>query len=223
MKGLHCPVIRGNHERYVFDLGTERAEPGWGGSQFAPVHYARRQLGDSSAAELAALPATVRLADAPDLLIVHGSARNDCDLVFPYTPDEEIDPMFAGVNEPWIVRAHNHYAGVRLWRGRTIVTTGSVGLPLDGSPSAQFALFERSGGKWRLEHRKVDYDVGAAAQRFHDSGYLREAGPMAELFRREVLTASFHIVPFLRHNADRKRQGCTLPLEDAVKRYLETM
>jgi predicted phosphodiesterase len=222
VKALGCPVLRGNHERYVFDLGTERARPEWSGPQYSPVHYAAAQLGAALRAELASLPATIRLPEAPDLLVVHGSARNDTDLVFPYTRDQEIDPMFAGVDEHWIARGHNHYAGVRLWRERTIVTTGAVGLPLDGSPSAQFALFERRGRQWRIEHRKVEYDVAAAERRFVETGYLKEAGPMAELFRREVVTASFHIVPFLKFQAELRSRGLELSLDDAIRKYFAT-
>jgi diadenosine tetraphosphatase ApaH/serine/threonine PP2A family protein phosphatase len=204
-------------------LGTERASPEWSGAQYAPVHYAAAQLGESSRHELSQLPLTLRLPGAPDLLIVHGSARNDTDLVFPYTSDQEIEPMFAGTPERWIARGHNHYAGIRLWQGRVIVTTGSVGLPLDGSPSAQFAVFDRRNEQWTIEHHKVDYDVTAAADRFKETGYLDQAGPIAELFRREVLTASFHIVPFLKFQSELTGEGCTLPLDAAVKRYLESM
>ena len=34
VKQIGCPVLRGNHERYVFDYGTERADPLWATPQF---------------------------------------------------------------------------------------------------------------------------------------------------------------------------------------------
>ncbi len=198
VRGLNCPVLRGNHERYVFDLGTERAKPEWSTRQFGPVQYAAAQLGEENRRQLAALPEVIRLPEAPDLLFVHASARGDHDLIFPYTSDAEIEPMFAGCRERWIVRGHNHYAAVRPWGRRFIVNTGAVGLPLDGVVKAQFVVMERAGDEWRPEHHAVPYDVQATLARFRDSGYLRAGGPLARLYMREVETAASHVVPFLK-------------------------
>lgn len=216
VKSLGCPVLRGNHERYVFELGTERANPEWSTPQFGPVHFAAAQLGEATRRELAALPTTIRLPEAPDVLFVHGSSRNDTDLIFPYTSDAEIEPMFVGVGERWLVRGHNHFAGVRLWGERRIVTVGSVGLPLDGTPSAQYSVLENSGSGWSVQQYSVSYDIEAVVSRFKDSGYLDEAGPMARLFMREVETAAFHVVPFLKW----WKTNASLPLAEAVEQFI---
>ena len=101
--------------------------------------------------------------------------------------------------ERLIVRAHNHYCGVRDWRGGRIVTVGSVGLPLDGTLQAQFTVIERgpaAGDEWRIEHHAVPYDVAAAVRRFRESGYLNAADLVAgikEGHATAVLAASiFH-------------------------------
>jgi len=218
---LGCPVLRGNHERYIFDFGTPRARPEWATARFGPVQWAVSQLGAAARAEMAALPIALRLPEAPDVVFVHGSPRSDCDLVFPYTPEEELAEQFGGTAERLIVRAHNHYCGVRGWRGGKIVTVGSVGLPLDGTLQAQFTVIERgpaAGEDWRIEHHAVPYDVAAAVRRFRESGYLDVAGPMAELYRREVATAAFHVMPFLAFLRDAPRAG-ELPLAEALARY----
>lgn len=219
VKSLGCPVLRGNHERYVFDLDTPRAKPEWKTEQFGPVQFAARQMGPERCAELAALPATLKLPDAAEILFVHASPRNDSDLVFPYTPEAELETQFAGATERWLVRGHNHYAGLRLLGERRVVTVGSVGLPLDGTPSAQYTLFEKRSGEWTFSHRSVPYDIESAVRRFSESGYLGTAGPMARLYQREVLTASFHIVPFLKfYSAERVREP-ELALDSAVSRF----
>jgi len=220
IKALRCPTLRGNHERYVYDLGTERAKPGWNLPQFGPVQYAAAQLGEAARHELAALPAAIRLPEAPDILFVHGSARNDTDLVFPYTSEAELIPMFTSASERWLIRGHNHYAGIHLWGERRIVTVGSVGLPLDGTPAAQFTLLERGAKDWAVQQLAVQYDVAAAARRFKESGYLDAAGPMARLFMREVETAAFHIVPFLEWQSELATHGEIIPLAEAVERFL---
>jgi 3',5'-cyclic AMP phosphodiesterase CpdA len=221
VKALGCPVLRGNHERYVFDLDSEHARPEWKTQQFAPVQFAARKLGEAARRELAALPILLRLPEFEDVLFVHGSARSDTDLIFPYTRDADIAPMFAGSPERWIIRGHNHYAGVKLWGDRRIVTVGSVGLPLDGTPAAQFSILERQiGGDWQLEQFAEPYDLSAVVRRFEESGYLVEGGPIARLFLREVLTASFHILPFLKFQNELIQRGESLPLAEAVERYL---
>lgn len=220
VKSLGCAVLRGNHERYVFDLGTERARPEWSTPQFGPVQHAAAQLGAARLRELAALPAMLRLEGAEDLVFVHGSARSDSDVIFPYTTDEELAAMFSGVGERWIVRGHNHYAGVLLWGDRRIVTAGAVGLPLDGTTRAQFLVMERrAGGDWRPQHHAVSYDVKKAVQRFREENYLERAGPVARLFMREVETASFHLLPFQKFNAELVKRGVNLPLADAVEAF----
>lgn len=221
LKARGWPMLRGNHERYVFDFGTPRAKPDWATERFGPVRWAVAQFDEAERAELAALPAVLRLPEAPGVLFVHGSPRNDNDLVFPYTSDARLAECFGGVSEPLVVRAHNHYCGVRDWNGGRIVTVGSVGLPLDGTVAAQFTVLERDTRAalgWRIEHHAVPYDVAAAVRRFRTSGYLEAAGSMAELYRREVETAAFHVVPFLTFLGATPGAG-EWPLAEALARF----
>ena len=219
VRALRCPVLRGNHERYVFDLNTERARPEWSTLQFGPVQFAANQLGSANREELSRLPSTLKIPGCDDVLFVHASARNDNDLVFPYTTDVTIEPMFAGTTERWLIRGHNHFASVRLWGQRRIVTVGAVGLPLDGMPAAQYTLMEKLKGEWRIDHRCARYDVGETIRRFSESGYLDTAGPMARLYLREVLTASFHIIPFLKFYGELKTREPEISLDEAVTRF----
>ncbi len=127
--------------------------------------------------------------------------------------------MFPETPERCIIRGHYYVAQVRLWEDRLIVTTGSAGLPLDGHPTAKYLLLDRRGDRWQIRHQSVPYDMDAALRRFHDTGYLAAAGPMARLFLREVATASHHLVPFLRAYAGWSKEAA-LPLAEAVDRFL---
>ena len=215
---LGCPIVRGNHERYVAHYGTPAASHEWASEQYAPVRWAAAQLSDRERQAIERLPATASSPDWPDLLIVHASLRNDRDTIAPHTPDAEIDAMFPGIAEAVIVRAHNHVAQVRLWRERLVVTCGSVGLPLDGSTDAKYVILERRAGGWRIEHHAAPYGVAATLRRFRDTGYLDATGVMGQLFMREVATASFQIVPFL--NAYRRWSPAgELSLDAALERF----
>ena len=225
VKALGCPVIRGNHERYVFDYGTPRADAAWASPQFAPLRVARAELTEAEIAELAALPLVWSDPEAaPGLLVVHASLRGDNDSIFPYTPDALIDPMFAGIDPSvrLVVRGHNHVCSQREWCGRRIVTTGSIGLPQDGNPAAQFLLLELGEDKeWRVRHRAVRYDVGLTLRRFRESGYLDKAGPLGRLFYREMETGTHQVVPFLRFYGAARARGAQWTLEETLRRFFE--
>jgi predicted phosphodiesterase len=221
IRQLGYPMLRGNHERYVTDYGTPRAPPEWETEQFAPVRWAARQLGPVALAELAALPAMLRLPEVPGLLFVHGSPLSDSDSVFHDTQEAYLAERFGSVPERIVLRGHNHYAGVREWRGGRIVTVGSVGLPQNGNPQAQYTIIETDPQKaegWSVAHRSIEYDVQATLRRFYETGYLAEAGAVAELYRREVATASMQIVPFLDFRASQIGIS-NLSLADALNRW----
>ena len=218
-QSLGCPIVRGNHERYVAHYGRPGTPPEWATERFMPVSWAAQQFTDAQRLAIEALPAAVRLPEAPDLLVVHASQRADRDSIMPYTSDEQLAEMFPDLAERWVVRAHNHAGQVRLWGDRTIITAGAVGLPLDSSPTAQYLLLEQRAGGWRIGHQSVPYDLDAALRRFRDTGYLDAGGPMARLFMREVATASHYMVPFLRAYAGWSARE-ELPLGEAVERFL---
>jgi predicted phosphodiesterase len=217
-RSLTCPIIRGNHERYVVDYATPRADPAWDTPQFAPLQYAAAQLGSSARAAAAALPSALRLPDAPDLLIVHASQRSDHDTLRAHTPDSALPDLFPDPGARLIARGHNHIAGIRPWGRHQIVTVGSVGLPLDGVATAQYALLDRRDGGWTVSHRSVPYDLDAALGRFYSTGYIAQAGVIARLYYRELASASFHIVPFLRCYQRWQADG-PLDLEAAFERF----
>ncbi len=217
MLDLNCLVLRGNQERYLCELASGQAPPLWHTLQFAPVQWALDQLGADTCRTLLDLPALQRPSD--DLLIVHSSLRNDRDTLRPYTSEGELDAMFPDPAADLIIRGHNHYAQMRPWGQRRLVTCGSVGLPMDGHMTAQYLLLDRQRDGWCIEHQSVPYDLDAAIARFYQTDYLEQCGPMATLFLRELVTATQQLVPFL-HWYERWQKTAKLSLEQAVERFL---
>jgi predicted phosphodiesterase len=218
-RSLGWPLLRGNHERYIYDYGTGQASPDWSTERFAPVQWTQGQFNQQDRQEMAALPTCLRLPEAPDLVVVHAAEINDSSSVRAHTPPEQLQQLFPTFQERYIIRAHNHNGLVRVWDGKFIVTSGSVGLALDGSPTAQYLLLDQEPRGWRIQHQSVPYDLEAAIKRFRDTGYLASTGPMGRLFLREVVTATQQLVPFLRLYAHWSAQG-PLSLAEAVDRFL---
>ena len=218
-QSLACPIVRGNHERYLSFFGTEQEEAIWHTEQFAPVQWAVAQFTAAERATIAALPTAIRVPAATDLLIVHASARSDRENLPPYTPDEQIAAMFQGVPERWIVRGHDHLARIHPWRDKVIITTGAVGLPMDGNPAAQYLLLDATPTGWHVQHQAVPYDLNRTLARFAATHYVEQTGVMGRLFLREAATASPHFVPFLRLYQQWSQQA-PITLQDALDRYL---
>ncbi|MEO8286380.1 MAG: metallophosphoesterase [Chloroflexota bacterium] len=218
-KSLGCPILRGNHERYVAHFDTPQAHPIWKTEQFAPLHWTVAQFTGEERQEIADLPLQLRLEDAPDILLVHASARNDNDTIMAHTPDAEIASMFEGVTEKYIVRAHNHVGRVHLWDNRFIISNGSVGWALDGYTTAQYLVMEQRRDGWKITQHSVPYDVESTLRRFEQTSYLEETGPIGYLFMREVATASLQVNPFLRAYHRWSAQG-VISLQEALALFM---
>ncbi|MEZ4735864.1 MAG: metallophosphoesterase family protein [Caldilineaceae bacterium] len=218
-QSLACPMVRGNHERYLSDFGTAQGDPAWQTEQFLPVQWAVAQFTAVERSAIAALPLTLALPAAPDLLVVHAGVRSDRENLPPYKADAEIAAMFPKVPQRWIVRGHDHLARAHTWREKTIITTGSVGLPMDGNTAAQYTLLDATPQGWCVYHQAVEYDVRKTLDRFAVTNYVAQTGVMGRLFLRETATATPHFVPFLRlyHQWS---QETPLSLQDALDRYL---
>lgn len=215
---LNCPIIFGNHEGYVVDYGTPRANPMSELPQFAPVRWAAKQCGEFEKQQMMALPRYLSLAEAPDLLFVHASLRSDRDSIAAHTPEADFAAMFPATEARLIVRGHNHFGQVRMWGQRLILTAGAIGLHQGEPRAAQYLLLERRQMEWSFEHCVVSYDVDRALRRFVESGYLEATGVAGQLFMREIATSTMQWVPFLRIFNDAIHAG-ELTFEEAFARF----
>lgn len=82
-----------------------------------------------------------------------------------------------------------------------VINPGSVGLPLNGDPRAQFAILESvpeqdEAGGWRVTHHRVKYDRRPALEAFHTTGLLEAGGVIAQLFYWELITAEPEIIHY---------------------------
>ena len=218
IRALDCPVLHGNHERYVAHYGTPDAPALWESPRFAPLRWTVSQFTVQQRREIGRLPRHVRLPEAPDILFVHASQRSDHDSIAPSTPEQDLQAMFPALASRWVVRGHNHLSQIRFWGERRIVTAGSVGFPLDGNPRAQYLILEKRRQDWYPMHHALPYDLDAALARFHSTGYLQQSGIMAQLYRRDLATASFHTFSFLRLYKQWS-QAKELTLEEAFMRF----
>ena len=88
-----------------------------------------------------------------------------------------------------------------------VINPGSVGLPLNGDPTAQFAVIDsvpqhEVAGGWRTTHFRIPYDRRATLEAFTTSGMAAAGGVMTQLFYWELVTAGAEIILFYRWARD---------------------
>lgn len=217
-RSLGCPVLRGNHELYVYTYDTPEADPVWVEERFQGLAWVRGQFSADDLLAMRQLPVTYNL---PDLLITHASPRSVFDGVSEDTPVETLREMFTqtSVQSPtFIVRGHNHGWLERGWDGRTLLTVASCGLPLSGRLEAQYALLTFREGRWEYEEQFVPYDRDAALAMM-DAHYMKMMGPLGQVFKRELATGKDHLSPFFVQNLTAIAQK-EVTLAAAVERFL---
>ncbi len=174
LMALDLPTVAGNHERQV--LADDPARMG------NSDRFARDAITPAQCDWMRALPGTLRPVD--DVLLVHGTPDSDVvcwlDSVSPAgrhaASHEEVRARAGSAQASLILCGHTHVPrSMLLDDGRLVVNPGSVGLQAyydehpfrhkmeNGTPHARYAIVERVGATWTVEHRAVPYDWEAAA------------------------------------------------------------
>lgn len=167
---------------------------------WASTGWSARALRDAKLIhELRRLPMTLRvdLADAPSLLLAHGSPRHYREGYGKHLTDRDISEITQMHPAEVLIGSHTHQPLRRQWGRYLVLNTGSVGSPFDGDLRAQYLLLELRDGRWEPEFRRVPYDHARALARFRESGLLDGGGLSAEIFFQELLHGRSYLVPFL--------------------------
>jgi diadenosine tetraphosphatase ApaH/serine/threonine PP2A family protein phosphatase len=178
LRELEASWIRGNGERWTTDPGDAPDNDVVQGA----IAFCRGALGESTAGELAGLPAQLVL---DGVRYCHGSPVSDVRSFFPEPAPDEPE-LLEGVEESCLVFGHTHLPFQRqAGLGTTLVNPGSVGMPFDGDPRAAWAILHPGG---RVDQRRVEYDheAAAAAVRACGGGWTETVARRIEQGRIEV-------------------------------------
>lgn len=239
-------VVRGNHEFYYLDFGTARAVDGstdvtrWG-----QLHWLVERITPEQGEYLGMLPdeRTLYLPGTQPVGIAHGVPGRNRVGFYNEQAGEQIAAELDRVFVTTFISAHTHVqvdrhvtlanrafadaladphmnhsfadSRERHWH---VINPGSVGLPLNGDPTAQFAMIEsvaehEVAGGWRATHFRVPYDRRASLEAYESTGMAAAGGVITRLFYWELVTAESEIVMFYRwarahgYDADRDMSG----------------
>lgn len=186
------PVLLGNHDDAVLQLGSKRMEPRYADHRrYALLWWTRARLSAAHLTTLEGLPRELPLnfaGAAPGLRLVHGIPGNFFVGIRPDSPDDWVRDALTGVREPAVGMGHTHAPLIRRPNGWLVVNSGSVGAPYDGDWRPSYAWLEGDAHGWRAEIVRVTYDRAVVDYEYTASGLAREGGVLAELFQRTVMT-----------------------------------
>jgi predicted phosphodiesterase len=189
---LGWPMLIGNHDDAVLQLGTARMEPRYADQRhYAALWWTRRSLLPRHLDKLANLPLDHRLSfsDAPPLRLLHGLPGDFFRGFRPEAPESWAVSHLIGVAERTVAGGHTHVPMERCFGSWLVLNSGSVGVPYDGDVRASYLRLEGSPEGWRSQVRRLTYDLSAVEQGFRDSGLSEEGGVMARMFLRSILSA----------------------------------
>ncbi len=197
------PMLLGNHDDAVLQLGTPRMEPRYRNREWhGGLWWAREHLTGRHVAALAALPLEVRLAfpDAPPLRLLHGLPGN---FFVGFRPDSPADwclRHLRPVAERFVAGGHTHVPMARPIPaeadGWLVFNSGSAGVSYDGDPRANYLWLTGDRAGWRAEIRRVEYDRTAVERGFRGSTLAQEGGALATMFLRSALTGQPWVADF---------------------------
>ena len=194
------PAIAGNHELVLAALGTPASRPifeirqrfpdlWWTWDRLPPHHLAAiRSLSPER---------TIRLEGAPPIRLVHGLSGNPLQGYTEQMSNEQMAETLLGVEEPVVIGAHTHQPVSRQVGRWTVYNPGSIGMPYNGDPRAQYLLLDlvqgdgrngENGPYWRPTFRQVAYPVELVRQGYIESGLAEVCGPLASLYIQTIET-----------------------------------
>ena len=179
------PALAGNHELVVQMLGAPDCPAAFQDRQrFADLWWTRERLTAKHLDELADLPDEIWITegDLPAVYLVHGVPGNPFVGFMPDMPDAQMARYLSGVDAPVVIGAHSHRPLERRLSGRLVLNPGSVGMPYNGDPRAQYLLLDAEDKQWRASFCRVAYDRELVRRTFIEQGLFDAYGPLGRLY-----------------------------------------
>jgi predicted phosphodiesterase len=211
--------LKGNHEDYVLACRYPEDDP-IEAEMRRFADWTLRQLGDR--ADWMGSWADHLTLSAPGtdqwVHISHGTLAGNRRGISASIPDADLEGQLPA-DIALFVTAHTHKVHERHVHQTKILNIGSVGSPFDGDTRASYARLSYAGGRWSTRIQRLAYDRKRTERDFHQSGFLAEGGPLAQVIFAEWQRAELLMPHWKRAFLQQVRQG-EIGLQDAVDRFL---
>jgi predicted phosphodiesterase len=130
------------------------------------LQWTRDKLGPQWVAKLGELPFSVRCTPrrGQDLYVCHANPRNLEESLDPTLDEASLRKYFAHVDAAAVAFGHLHFPYRRRLGRMVIADVASAGIPRDGDLRPAYGLFTYTPKGWRVQIRRVRYQVRKATQ-----------------------------------------------------------
>jgi putative phosphoesterase len=172
LRQLQIPIIMGNHETYLLNPQLTEMHHPW---VRAAELWCLAQLSSDDLNFLRSFKPQLSFTLNPDttLLCFHGSPRSNEEFIYPTTPAEALNEIFAGQAAQVLVGGHTHVQMTRQHKGMLLLNPGSVGMPCEfpmPGPNqrylrwAEYAILEVNDGRLTTTLHRLPIDFEYLAQ-----------------------------------------------------------
>ncbi|HEY44581.1 MAG TPA: metallophosphoesterase family protein [Anaerolineae bacterium] len=131
--------------------------------------WTRQRTTAENKAFLQELPLQIRLEGRrPYILLVHGSPRKINEYLYQDRPKASFERIAKLAGTDVLLFGHTHLPYTKTINSTLFVNAGSVGKSKDGDPRGSYAILN-TGGRTKVEIRRVRYDVSAAADAIRET------------------------------------------------------
>lgn len=213
-------TIRGNHEDYLLTFRKGDIPDSWRGAEvWSAARWMAGELSADDVAYLESLPADVRSRLLPEVRLVHGTPQSNSEGIGPWTSDRSMCRHLDSIHESVLVCAHTHRPLERRFPEGRVINVGSVGLPFNRDPRAQYVILHGGEDDIETEFRRVEYDRADILTIYEESGFLAEGGITSSLLALEIRDAAPYLVPFLTWSAAEGVPQVSAALPDFLRVY----
>ncbi len=167
--GARARFVMGNTDRAVIDAFDRDARPSdTDDPRDRGAYWAAERLSQDHRDFLASFCPLLALDidGHGSVLFCHGSPRSDEDSIMAMTPEDELRPMLAGVEQSVVVCGHTHHQFDRQVLGKRLLNAGSVGMPYQADAAAFWMMWDSTPKLIR-----TGYDVAAAVTALRATGF----------------------------------------------------
>lgn len=194
LRSLGSRMIRGNRDEYLLNFDKHV------GKHWAFLRCLYHRLDNDTLDFIASLPEqrVIEMDSTRPIRVVHGSPQSSQDMLLPerdpdtlrvfgqagllspnWSPARSVSTTLDEINENVLVCGHTHISWVQKHGEKLALNPGSVGLPINADPRAQYAILTWQSSQWQVEHRALPYDIGRTQAAYHENGLLEKGGGFA--------------------------------------------
>lgn len=173
VRSLNTDIIKGNADESVVRGIREGEVPG---QAFEMMNKERdwtySKLSEEEIEYLKNLPEELNL-EYGDVKIhaLHAIPNSLFEMVQPFESDEFLTEKLMSKDADIYIYAHIHKPYIRYIDGKSIVNTGSVGLPFDGEKKASYFIMDINENSFNTTIVRVEYDVDKVISQVGESDY----------------------------------------------------